>query len=1113
MSCEFKLTILPLVAGGVDRSLSTAAAGVRAWTPTMHLSAVTFHLNFSVCSCAQFPQVLRSSPTQKSNELTRIGSSVAHRPLRCRMLTACGSAGGPAIDSCWLQLELNPTHHPPPRKTELGQPDSIPALVLPLGGMTARHRKDVTAEGPQSGKLNLLLLRVGFGAKEHDWFLAGNANLMYKYVRPRNFYYGLLIGLGLFMLSVLNNRISRHADPPNGVIRSPLVDDEVAFMYAETLSDDHTNHSPDPFDPRGQESIKLACTLEQTVLPACYLLNNTDIYVPLRSIETAFELVSTVNLQAKTVTVRQTSVSIPLSRPDNHDVTGSYMFFDQYDVEKRHHVKLVLADEGIPLSTQWSQRAYPYPIQIAQFGLSHYSKWATLTQKRTHNTGTSASPGAVTDVDLLDSRDPHFVRSLHLSLDDRPTVYRFSVGASSESLLAFDARAADTKLIHSRWRYFVLSGDDWHEGSYVKLRVLRAASDPSSWKEIVYACGNASPLQSKVLTLNFAESSSTCAQSHPWGSSGKRSPRVPFNLTFCLGINCTRSVKYTDLHANWVLAGDSTEPRPNLLVMIFLNRNAAKRLSLVSVGTLLEISQHIFSRLIAHEIAYVCGLNPTSASRLHSPRLGQPGSTPAVVLPWGGVAARHRRGVTAERLLLCLNDLQYRLNLRVTFCVICKRFSDNPFGALKKLQRIRLMEIMMGGSKMVHLSPERSSVSIELARDLLRDLQKVFGQSFWRFEKTSAHSFNGDNDGWIEDGSSESSTVPTLTYSAFTVSHLPSHSRLIHVELVELYAGVHGPDGGGLIRLMRLGRPSSTESPGLTEILFHTSRFISAAKWFLRNQGSDGGWHIPVARQFRERPTIEPGWVSAMGQGQGISLLVRVYNYTKDMTYLESAHRALGPFARSVAQGGVLSYFLGQLAFPWFEEYPTRPGSHVLNGMIYSLVGLYDLSQVSPLPEVRKRSTQLWHSGLNSLSTLLPLFDSGSGSFYDLRHVTPATGDIKTSMLIPESSFEGRFIHRGPNRARWSYHALHIRQLRLLASIDNDHAVQWSDTASRWTSGVASPFDFKGRVRCGKIAWQLRLADPDVGLIYQNRLLESLPTAPPLDVKSYWDGIVTSAYC
>ncbi|KAG5452855.1 hypothetical protein CSKR_111353, partial [Clonorchis sinensis] len=38
----------------------------------------------------------------------------------------------------------------------------------------------------------------------------------------------------------------------------------------------------------------------------------------------------------------------------------------------------------------------------------------------------------------------------------------------------------------------------------------------------------------------------------------------------------------------------------------------------------------------------VRGWNPTSASRLSLFRLGQPGSIPALVLPSGGMAARHR---------------------------------------------------------------------------------------------------------------------------------------------------------------------------------------------------------------------------------------------------------------------------------------------------------------------------------------------------------------------------------------------------------------------------------------------------------------------------------------
>ncbi|KAG5442256.1 hypothetical protein CSKR_100159 [Clonorchis sinensis] len=45
----------------------------------------------------------------------------------------------------------------------------------------------------------------------------------------------------------------------------------------------------------------------------------------------------------------------------------------------------------------------------------------------------------------------------------------------------------------------------------------------------------------------------------------------------------------------------------------------------------------------------VRGSNRTSASRLPLSRLGQPGSISALVLPSGGMAARHWKGVTAQR--------------------------------------------------------------------------------------------------------------------------------------------------------------------------------------------------------------------------------------------------------------------------------------------------------------------------------------------------------------------------------------------------------------------------------------------------------------------------------
>ncbi|KAG5445635.1 hypothetical protein CSKR_104834 [Clonorchis sinensis] len=47
----------------------------------------------------------------------------------------------------------------------------------------------------------------------------------------------------------------------------------------------------------------------------------------------------------------------------------------------------------------------------------------------------------------------------------------------------------------------------------------------------------------------------------------------------------------------------------------------------------------------------VRGSNPAPASRLPLSRLGQPGSIPALVLPSGSMAVRHRKGATTERMI------------------------------------------------------------------------------------------------------------------------------------------------------------------------------------------------------------------------------------------------------------------------------------------------------------------------------------------------------------------------------------------------------------------------------------------------------------------------------
>ncbi len=145
-----------------------------------------------------------------------------------------------------------------------------------------------------------------------------------------------------------------------------------------------------------------------------------------------------------------------------------------------------------------------------------------------------------------------------------------------------------------------------------------------------------------------------------------------------------------------------------------------------------------------------------------------------------------------------------------------------------------------------------------------------------------------------------------------------------------------------------------------------------------------------------------------------------------------------------------------------YEEYPTSPASFVLNGFIYSLLGLYDLNATAPT-SLSRDAGHLYEQGMISLKKMLMLFDTGSGTIYDLRHFT--LGKVLLSLIITlqQCLFNSHLnfgIHPGiePNIARWDYHATHVNQLLLLAKIHKDPLI--SRTAERWHSymyGKRSP--------------------------------------------------------
>ena len=210
----------------------------------------------------------------------------------------------------------------------------------------------------------------------------------------------------------------------------------------------------------------------------------------------------------------------------------------------------------------------------------------------------------------------------------------------------------------------------------------------------------------------------------------------------------------------------------------------------------------------------------------------------------------------------------------------------------------------------------------------------------------------------------------------------------------------------------------------------HVSMFLAAAEWFMDFQDSGGGWKTNVSRVVFKGMKREAGWYSSMGQGQALSLLSRVFKFTGKRKYLRAALKATDVFNIPSNKDGVLAVLFGK--YPWYEEYPTTPPLYVLNGFIYSLFGLYDLSKVASKSD-SVESQRLFKQGLSSLETLLPLFDNGHGSFYDLRHIS-----------VPG---------RAPNRARWQYHRVHLEQL--FAIVDITKSVTVNKTLSRWIQYAA----------------------------------------------------------
>jgi heparosan-N-sulfate-glucuronate 5-epimerase len=201
---------------------------------------------------------------------------------------------------------------------------------------------------------------------------------------------------------------------------------------------------------------------------------------------------------------------------------------------------------------------------------------------------------------------------------------------------------------------------------------------------------------------------------------------------------------------------------------------------------------------------------------------------------------------------------------------------------------------------------------------------------------------------------------------------------------------------------------------------------VAVVEWLERSADDHGllAYRFPMPHTF----PLEAPWYSCLSQGEAGSLLVRAAQALGRPQLLELADQMVEPLLDADSP-----LVVATPEGPVLQEYPTDPPSHVLNGWITALFGLYDVAQAhrDPTPTAHAAGTA-FEAGTAALAARLPRYrTSFRWSLYDL------------------------YPHPLPNTASVSYHRLHVAQLRELHTLAGLDA--FSATAEAWERSLSSP--------------------------------------------------------
>ena len=101
-------------------------------------------------------------------------------------------------------------------------------------------------------------------------------------------------------------------------------------------------------------------------------------------------------------------------------------------------------------------------------------------------------------------------------------------------------------------------------------------------------------------------------------------------------------------------------------------------------------------------------------------------------------------------------------------------------------------------------------------------------------------------------------------------------------------------------------------------------------------------FYYDFAFNLHDGPDVmTPPWYSCYAQGLALAFFSRLYEFTGDAGHLETASQINASFLLKKGESDIWITSVENNE-TWFEEYPLENPSHVLNGMIAGIFGLYE---------------------------------------------------------------------------------------------------------------------------------------------------------------------------